>query len=108
MVAMVRVMMTVEALEAMVEVMVVVVVIMMIVMSVMVVIGVRVVFGGGDSCYHGNEYSGADGPTVLVPGTLMKSPKLFVRTLQGCRCSSAVTLSPNMQEVWIQSSVLQK
>jgi hypothetical protein len=84
---MVRVMMTVEALEeAMVEVLVVVVI--MIVMSVMVVIGVRVVFGGGVSCYHGNEYSGADGPTVLVPGALTKGPKLFVRTLQGCRCGS--------------------
>lgn len=74
--------------------MVVVVVIMMIVMSMMVVIGMRVVFGDGDGCNRGDGYSGADGLRVLVPGALTKGPRLFVRTLQGCRCglsSSSLT-----------------
>lgn len=98
-VAMETVIMIVEALE---EVMAEVMVMVMIVVAVMAVIGMRAVFGGDDG------YSGADGPRVLVPGALTKGPKLFARTLQGCRHSSAVALSPNMHEFRSQSSELQK
>lgn len=47
-----------------------------------------------DGCNRGDGYSGADGLRVLVPGALTKGPRLFVRTLQGCRCglsSSSLT-----------------
>lgn len=101
-VALALVMMTVEA------VMVEVVVIMMMVMVVMAVIRMRAVFGGGDGYNHDAGYSGADGPRVLVPGALTKGPKLFARTLEGCRHGSTVALSPNMQEFWIQSSEMQE
>lgn len=101
-VAIETVIMIVEALE---ESMAEVMVIMMIVMAVM---GMRAVFGGGDGCNCDDGYSGADGPRVLVPEALTKGPKLFARTLQGCRHSSAVAFSPNMREFRIQSSELQK
>lgn len=100
---------TVEVLEeVMVEVMMVVVVIMMIVMSVMAVIGMRAGFGSGDGCNCDDGHSSADSPRVLEPGALTEGPKLFARTLQGCRHGSAVALSPNTREFWVQSSELQE